>query len=90
MESSIVVCAAQRMVSRLQLAVMDVIGEQKRLVEENLFRFRLADTVFFSVFAGISRIPLKTGNLGPVDHFCILSEYTSSASGKSNGKNVRF
>jgi hypothetical protein len=61
------------------MAMAAVIQYQKRLVKENLLGFGLNNIVLFSALTIISFVPIKARYFRQVDHWCILSPYTSLA-----------
>ena len=64
------------MEARLLSAVF-LIRRQQGLIEEDLLSFCLADTMFIGALAGVTLVPVKTGNLRPVNHgMYIINIYT--------------
>ena len=59
---------AERMKPLLGSALPDVIDNEKRFVEERLFRFCLIDTVLGEAFPCIALVPLKADNPCEIDH----------------------
>lgn len=87
MKKSRVICHTKSMISTLLLAVFAVFQHQKRLVKENLFRFRLHNTMFAGTFSRVTRIPFKSRYCSEVNHVCILPSYTLQS--KTEGKKAR-
>lgn len=56
--------AAQRLQPRLMNTVPNILDDQKRIVEEDLLGFTLANIVLFDALAAIAFIPIETFNPG--------------------------
>lgn len=61
----------QGVITALAVAMPFIPRNEERLVEEKLFRFRLANPVFI-ILTVVTVIPVKTGYQGEIDHVCIL------------------
>ena len=51
------------MQSKFTDAVPNILDDHQRIIEENLFRFTLANSMLFSALAAISLIPIETFDL---------------------------
>ena len=71
MQKPAAISAAKRMQPGLFQAVNCVRGDKQRLVEENLLGLGLADIMLFNALAPVARVPVKTLEAAPVNHFCI-------------------
>ncbi len=71
MKQPSVVGSTQGMQSQFIEAVPDILDDQQRIIEENLFRFTLANSMLFSAFAAIALIPIETFDLREINQ-CIL------------------
>lgn len=80
MELPILIRPSQGVISRLFLAMRDVIQNEQWLIKENLLRFGLDNTMFLRAFSGISIVPIEARYRCHVNHGRILSSYTSVAS----------
>jgi hypothetical protein len=58
-----VVGSTQGMQSQFMDGVPNILDDQQRIIEENLFRFTLANRMLFSALAAISLIPIETLDL---------------------------
>ncbi|APG24364.1 hypothetical protein A7E75_04425 [Syntrophotalea acetylenica] len=85
MQHTCIVGFAKGMITRLSLAVLAVFQNQQRFIEENLLSFGLVNIMFFRVFTRIAFVPVKACYLRPVDHLCILSEYTLLSTSTNHG-----
>jgi len=53
-------------------AVTGIANDQEGRVEKYLLGFTLAHIMLLIILEAISKVPLKTCNLGKIEHFCIL------------------
>ena len=76
----------ERMKPPLGSALPDVFDNEKRFVEEHLFRFCLTDTVLGKALPCIALVPLKADNPCEIDHqLYIAIIYNSLAEGERSG-----
>jgi hypothetical protein len=80
MQQPSVITLSQGVVSRFILAMFLVSQNQQGLVKKHLLSFKAANRMFFRAFSLVSSIPVKAGNLLPINHFCILPSYTLKSS----------
>lgn len=85
MEFSIIVGSTQSVVSRFFLTVRNIVQKKQWLVKENLLCFGLDNTMFLRAFSAVSIIPIKARYRCHVNHWRILSSYTSVASSDNKG-----
>ena len=62
MQQSAIVSYAQGVIACLFEALRQVVQEQQRLIEKNLFRLGLNNTVFIRAFSGIPFVPVEADN----------------------------
>src|SRR5689334_11649418 len=65
---------AQCMPAGFRLTVSSIFQYQQRLIKKDLFGFHLADAVFFSAFADITSIPLKTNDGSQINHQSYITQ----------------
>jgi hypothetical protein len=69
-----IICPAQSVNARFNLAVSYIGQQQQRLVEKDLLRFGLTDPVLVHALVRVSRIPLKALGLCQIDHELYMSQ----------------
>jgi len=69
---------AQRVPTRLLLAMVPIFYDQQRLTEKHLLGLKLADPVLVRAFARIAGVPIEANDILPVDHLNITIIYISA------------
>ncbi len=57
-------------------AVLFIFKQQQRRIDKNLFCFGLKDMMLGRVLLAVAIVPIEANNLGQINHFCILQQYT--------------
>jgi hypothetical protein len=60
------------MESRFGRAVLDILQQEQRLMEEQLLRLLLSDIVFLSL-AGVAAVPFESFDGGKIDHYLYIT-----------------
>jgi lytic murein transglycosylase len=73
-------CLSQCIETLLALAMLCILDNDQRIVEEDTFRFGLTDVMFIRTFAAVAIVPLKTRDLVKVNHFVYIEYIQEGAS----------
>lgn len=68
MEQPLIVRYTQRVVTRLVLAVPQILKNQQWLIKEYLLRLRLENSMLLRALSGVALIPIEANYLCRVDH----------------------
>ena len=75
MQHPILGCLSQRMEARLCFTMPCILDNDQWIVEEDTFRFSLADVMFIRTFAAVAIVPVETRDLVKVNHMYMLNIY---------------
>lgn len=70
-ETPVIICSTQSVQPYFGGAVLDVVKDEQRLVQEDLLRFPLTYAMLVSAFPAVPGIPLKALYERQIEHNCI-------------------
>ncbi len=88
MQHSSIIGPAKGMVATFNLAVFLIHQNQQWVVKKYLLCLKSTSGMLFQAFSLVSSVPVKTLNLFPVNHYCILPSYTLVSSANQTLKFV--
>src|ERR1700693_4012477 len=72
---------SQCMKPGLGLAVLHIVGDQERLVQEYLLGFSLRNSMLLVAFSAVRIVPIEADHPFEFQHCCLLTSYTKIATG---------